>query len=87
MVPIVDTLTVSLLQTRDPFGYTPEYLNILPIDAEADDSAAVGNIKPFIDTLPVDEDILTGPPEIDGFIIDIDTELVPTSSDFKYGAY
>ena len=44
---------VGSAHLKEPFGYDPEYFNILPFEAEADVSATVGNKIPLTATLPV----------------------------------
>ena len=50
---MLEIVIVGSSHLKEPFGQDPEYFNILPFEADADVSAAVGKTIPFIATLPV----------------------------------
>ena len=52
---------VGCSHLKYPFGYVPLYLKIIPLDALPEVSAIVGNITPFIATLPLVESKLIPP--------------------------
>jgi hypothetical protein len=56
------------------------YLSILPFDAERPVSSAVGNIIPFIETLPCDENKFIAPPDKEGLTMFKET-LEPVAYD------
>ena len=66
---MLEILTVGSAHLRTPFGYDPEYFNILPFEADAEVSATVGNNIPLIATRPVVLLTLIGPENKEGLTI------------------